>query len=112
MVERISFLGKEWTIDNKDLVFTDATLNQFFEKIGGIIDYVGAAHANSMRYSSACELAYKKTFIEKFKLQKMLENLIKQQNYMLKVNKNALMLKKYALLLSIIKIDYMHIFKH
>ena len=70
MVERISFLGKEWTIDNKDLVFTDATLNQFFEKIGGIIDYVGAAHANSMRYNSACELAYKKTFIEKFKLQK------------------------------------------
>ena len=37
MVERISFLGKEWTIDNKDLVFTDATLNQFFEKIGGIL---------------------------------------------------------------------------
>ena len=37
MVEKIGLGDKEWTIDSRDLNFTDATLNAFFEKVGAII---------------------------------------------------------------------------
>jgi len=67
MVETIQFQDTEWKIDTGDLTFTDATLNQFFEKVGAIIDYIGAAHANAMRYHNVCELSYRHRYIEKFK---------------------------------------------
>jgi len=70
MVEKIRLGDQEWTIDSRDLNFTDATLNAFFEKISGIIDYVGAGHALAMKYHAIAELEYKKKYIEKFKEQK------------------------------------------
>ena len=70
MIENIKIQDTDWKIDTTDLSFTDATLNLFFEKVGGIIDYIGSAHANSMRYHSVCELSYKQMFIDKFKLNK------------------------------------------
>jgi len=36
-------------LDLSDLKFTDTTLNEFFEKIGGRIDYVGRCLANANR---------------------------------------------------------------
>lgn len=70
MVEILTIQNTEWKIDTDDLVFTDATLNNFFEKVGGIIDYIGSAHANSMRFLSVCELSYRHKYIEKFKQHK------------------------------------------
>jgi len=70
MVEKIKLGDQEWTIDSRDLNFTDATLNAFFEKISGVIDYVGAGHALAMRHHAVAELEYKKKYIEKFKDQK------------------------------------------
>jgi hypothetical protein len=70
MIENIKIQDTDWKIDTTDLSFTDATLNLFFEKVGGIIDYIGSAHANSMRYHSVCELSYKQMFIDKFKFNK------------------------------------------
>lgn len=67
MVEKIGLGDKEWTIDSRDLNFTDATLNAFFEKVGAIIDYVGAGHALAMKLYSIAELEYKKKYIDKFK---------------------------------------------
>jgi len=70
MVEKINLGDQIWTIDSKDLSFTDATLNTFFEKVGSIIDYVGAGHALAMKLHAIAELEYKKKYIEKFKDQK------------------------------------------
>jgi hypothetical protein len=67
MIEKIRLGDQEWTIDSRDLNFTDATLNTFFEKVGSIIDYVGAGHALSMKELALAELEYKKKYIEKFK---------------------------------------------
>ena len=41
MIENIKIQDTDWKIDTNDLNFTDATLNIFFEKVGGIIDYIG-----------------------------------------------------------------------
>ena len=70
MIEKIRLGDQEWTIDSRDLNFTDATLNTFFEKVGSIIDYVGAGHALAMKLHAISELEYKKKYIEKFKDQK------------------------------------------
>jgi hypothetical protein len=70
MVEKIHLGDQDWTIDSRDLNFTDATLNTFFEKISGIIDYVGSGHALAMKIHAISELEYKKKYIEKFKDQK------------------------------------------
>lgn len=70
MIENIKIQDTDWKIDTGDLSFTDASLNTFFEKVGGIIDYIGSAHANAMRYHAVCELSYKQMFIDKFKAQK------------------------------------------
>ena len=70
MIENITIQDTEWKIDTDDLTFTDATLNTFFEKVGGIIDYIGSAHANAMRYHAVCELSYKQMFIDKFRSNK------------------------------------------
>ena len=70
MLEKMQLGPEVWTIDSGDLTFTDATLNTFFEKISGIIDYVGAGHALAMKIHAIAELEYKKKYIEKFKDQK------------------------------------------
>jgi len=70
MIEKIRLGDQEWTIDSRDLSFTDATLNTFFEKVGSIIDYVGSGHALAMKLHAIAELEYKKKYIEKFKDQK------------------------------------------
>ena len=70
MIEKIALNDQVWTIDSRDLNFTDATLNIFFEKVGGIIYYVGAGHALAMKCFSIAELEYKRKFIQKFKEQK------------------------------------------
>lgn len=61
-------MDETWEIDNDNLRFSDATLNQFFEKISGIIDYVGAGHAKAMYWASKLDHEHKQKFIEKFKV--------------------------------------------
>jgi len=67
MVSKIQIMDEVWEIDNKNLKFSDATLNQFFERISGIIDYVGAGHAKAMFWASKLDHEHKQKFIEKFK---------------------------------------------
>lgn len=65
--EKFDIGGQTFELDHNNLKFTDATLNKFFENISGIIDYIGVAHAESMRQHSLNEHAYKQKYIEKYK---------------------------------------------
>jgi hypothetical protein len=56
-----------WEIDSDHLKFSDATLNTFFEKVGGIIDYVGAGLAKANYQHTILEHQTKQKFIQKFK---------------------------------------------
>lgn len=56
-----------WEISTENLKFSDATLNQFFEKVSGIIDYVGAGLAKANYCHSMMEHRYKQRYIQKFK---------------------------------------------
>jgi hypothetical protein len=67
MRTKIDIIDETWEISTDDLKFTDATLNQFFEKVSGIIDYVGAGHAKAMFWASKLDHEHKQKFIEKFK---------------------------------------------
>ena len=61
-------IGDElWEIDTDNLRFSDATLNPFFERVSGIIDYVGAGLAKANYYYTAMEHQHKQRFIQKFK---------------------------------------------
>ena len=60
-------MEETWEIDTANLKFSDATLNQFFERVSGIIDYVGAGHAKAMFWASKLDHEYKQKFISKFK---------------------------------------------
>ena len=41
-------IGEEtWELNTDNLMFSDGTLNQFFERVSGIIDYVGAGLAKA-----------------------------------------------------------------
>jgi len=65
--ESFAIGDQNFEIDVDNLKFSDATLNQFFEKISGITDYVGAALAESTRQHSLLEAKYKQEYIRKFK---------------------------------------------
>jgi hypothetical protein len=65
--EEFKIGDQTYVLDPDNLKFTDATLNQFFEKISGITDYIGAAHARAMRNHTLLEHAYKQKYIEKYK---------------------------------------------
>ena len=65
--EQIVLGDQTFILDTSNLKFSDPTLNQFFENISGIIDYIGVAHAESMRQHSLLEHQYKQLFIEKFR---------------------------------------------
>ena len=67
MPSKIQIMDETWEIDSNNLRFSDATLNQFFENISGVIDYVGAGHAKSMYWTSKLDYDHKQKFIEKFK---------------------------------------------
>lgn len=67
MRNKIEIMDEVWEIDTANLVFSDATINQFFERISGIIDYVGAGHAKAMYWASKLDHEHKQKFIEKFK---------------------------------------------
>lgn len=67
MASKIQIMDETWEIDNNNLRFSDATLNQFFERISGIIDYVGAGHAKAMYWATKLDHEHKQKFIEKFK---------------------------------------------
>jgi hypothetical protein len=56
-----------WEIDSENLKFSDATLNQFFERVSGMIDYVGAGLAKANMWHSSLEHTYKQRYIQKFK---------------------------------------------
>ena len=54
-------------INPDDLKFTDATINVFFEKISGKIDYIGRCLANAQRICSLIEQKTDLSFINEFK---------------------------------------------
>ena len=67
MLNKITIMDAIWETDSDNLKFSDATLNKFFERISGIIDYVGAGHAKAILWSSTMELEHKQKYIVKFK---------------------------------------------
>jgi hypothetical protein len=67
MTNKILIDNEVWEIDSDHLKFSDATLNTFFEKVSGIIDYVGAGLAKAAMWHSMTEHRCKQRFIEKFK---------------------------------------------
>jgi hypothetical protein len=58
-------------LDPNDLKFTDRTLNDFFERIGGRIDYIGRAHADAQALHRLREQAEQALFFAKFKYWKV-----------------------------------------
>ena len=67
MTNKILVDDQYWEINADDLKFTDATLNTFFERVSGIIDYIGAGLAKANMNHSVLEHRCKLKFIEKFK---------------------------------------------
>jgi hypothetical protein len=67
MKNNITIGDELWEIDTDNLRFSDATLNPFFERVSGIIDYVGAGLAKANYYYTAMEHQHKQRFIQKFK---------------------------------------------
>lgn len=57
-------------INPDDLRFTDATINVFFEKISGKIDYIGRCLANAQRICSLVDQKAEFAFINEFKKSK------------------------------------------
>ena len=53
-------------INPDDLKFTDATINLFFERISGKIDYIGRCLANAQRICSLIEQKTELSFINEF----------------------------------------------
>lgn len=56
-----------FTLDLADLKFTDATLNEFFERIAGRIDYVGRAVATATRHHSLVVQEGERQYLRKYK---------------------------------------------
>jgi len=69
-VKKIVIDDENWELNTDDLKFSDATLNPFFEKVSGIIDYVGAGHARCIRWVASLEQKHKQKYIEKYKIYK------------------------------------------
>lgn len=69
MTNKVSIpIGEEiWELNPNDLKFSDATLNSFFERISGVIDYIGAGLAKATMHHSLLEHKCKQTFIQKFR---------------------------------------------
>lgn len=63
----IMLLSEEVVIDPADLLFDDRTLNQFFERVSGRIDYIGRCHADAQCITLKKEQEYKQLFLAKFK---------------------------------------------
>jgi hypothetical protein len=56
-----------FTLDLADLRFTDATLNEFFERIAGRIDYVGRAVATATKFHALLVQEGERCYLKKFK---------------------------------------------
>lgn len=67
MANKLQINDEVWEIDRNNLRFSDATLNQFFERISGVIDYVGAGLAKANQWHSMLEHEWKQKYIGKFK---------------------------------------------
>jgi hypothetical protein len=67
VANKLQINDEVWEIDRNNLRFSDATLNQFFERISGVIDYVGAGLAKANQWHSMLEHEWKQKYISKFK---------------------------------------------
>lgn len=67
MVNKVDIDGAIWEISSDHLKFSDATLNQFFERVSGIIDYVGAGLARANYWHTMLDHQCKQVYIQRFK---------------------------------------------
>ena len=70
MVNKVTIDTEVWEINPDNLRFSDATLNQFFERVSGVIDYVGAGLAKANMWHTMLDHQCKQVFIQKFKMYK------------------------------------------
>lgn len=68
MVSKVKIGDETWELNSDSLMFSDGTLNQFFERVSGTIDYVGAGLAKANLWHSLLDHQCKQKFIEKFKI--------------------------------------------
>ena len=66
-VRIITVEGEDVVLDPRNLRFTDATLNQFFELVSGFCDYYGQKLAEANRSVARCEQLFERFYIEKFR---------------------------------------------
>lgn len=59
--------GEQVVIDSDDTKFSDRTLNQFFERVSGRIDYIGQKHADAQRDCLRKEMAVESLYASLFK---------------------------------------------
>jgi hypothetical protein len=67
MQSKVKIGDEVWELNTDNLMFSDGTLNQFFERVSGIIDYVGAGLAKANLWHSLLDHQCKQKYIEKFK---------------------------------------------
>lgn len=67
MLNKVKIGEEVWELNGDSLLFSDGTLNQFFEKVSGIIDYIGAGLAKANLWHSLLDHQCKQKYIEKFK---------------------------------------------
>ena len=67
MLNKVKIGDEVWELNTDSLMFSDGTFNQFFEKVSGTIDYVGAGLAKANLWHSLLDHQAKQKFIEKFK---------------------------------------------
>jgi hypothetical protein len=67
MQSKVKIGDEVWELNTDSLMFSDGTLNQFFERVSGTIDYVGAGLAKANLWHSLLDHQCKQKYIEKFK---------------------------------------------
>jgi len=67
MQSKVKIGDELWELNTDSLAFSDGTLNQFFERVSGTIDYVGAGLAKANLWHSLLDHQCKQKYIEKFK---------------------------------------------
>lgn len=63
----VRLLDEEVVINPNDLLFDDRTLNQFFERVSGRIDYIGRCHADAQHISLRREQEYEQMWLGLYK---------------------------------------------
>ena len=89
MLNKVKIGDEVWELNTDSLMFSDGTLNQFFEKVSGTIDYVGAGLAKANLWHSLLDHQAKKNLLRNSRSIRIQVNPIRQQSCLPKVSKKS-----------------------